>query len=448
MSDFFATEDDYDRLVEKVGPSRAAEIARNEGWQVRPKEVNFTPAMGGGDQMEDEDLNVATEDAADQDAAGSEGQYAGGLDAVNMGNPQDISKAILANARAQKQYYDQLAEQIKNRRYGPSESEKLFALSAALFSPTRVRGLSGTMGNVMPVLQKFGELRRTGEEERTQALQELAKQRMQLAQGDVKTALELQRLMASYNKPQPLVVPPGSTIVDRRDPSKIYQKTPGVSEEVVELPQGTFIKGPKGLTPITPKRKWRAATPAEAAQFGAQAGQIDETTGEFKASTAQPRKLGSAETKELLETEDLINRGTSSIGILQQALDLNSTAYEGSLSGARKALGSLFASDSPEYVATENLDNLITGQALESLKATFGAAPTEGERKILLDLQASSGKPRAVREQIYRRALALAQKRLGQNTQRVNRLKEGYYSKPTGGSAPVIRFDKKGNRIQ
>lgn len=198
MSDFFATEDDYDRLVEKVGPSRAAEIARNEGWQVRPKEVNFTPAMGGGDQMEDEDLNVATEDAADQDAAGSEGQYAGGLDAINLSNPQDVSKAILANARAQKQYYDRLAEQIKNRRYGPSESEKLFALSAALFSPTRVRGLSGTMGNVMPVLQKFGELRRTGEEERTQALQELSKQRMQLAQGNVKTALDLQRLMRTY----------------------------------------------------------------------------------------------------------------------------------------------------------------------------------------------------------------------------------------------------------
>lgn len=208
---------DYDAMVDRIGQEEADRRVREYGWEVLPAEggmkaipasqVNnllgqggLSMAMGGGDKVEDEDPNVADEDAADQDAAGSEGQYAGGLDAINLSNPQDISKAILKNARAQKQYYDQLAEQIKNRRYGPSVSEKLFALSAALAAPTQVRGFSGTMANVMPVLQKFGELRRTGEEQRQEALQELAKQRMQLAQGDIRNALLLQKMQADYLK--------------------------------------------------------------------------------------------------------------------------------------------------------------------------------------------------------------------------------------------------------
>lgn len=203
MSDFFATEDDYANLVSKIGASKAAQMAKEQGWSIRPKEVKFAPAMGGGDQMEDEDLNVANEDAAenaaDEDAAEAYTSL-GGLSAMDLTDPKQISKAIIANAAKQQQYYDNLANQIKQRRYGPSETERLLALSAAFFSPTSVRGLSGTMSNVLPVLQKFGELKRTGEEKREEALQNLAKQRMALAQGDVKTALDLQRLLATYNK--------------------------------------------------------------------------------------------------------------------------------------------------------------------------------------------------------------------------------------------------------
>ena len=204
MSDFFATEDDYANLVSKIGASKAAQLAKEQGWSIRPNEVKFAPAMGGGDQMEDEDLNVANEDAADNAAADNDAVNAyaslGGLSAMDLTDPKQISQAILANAAEQRKYYDDLAAEIKQRRYGPSESEKLLALSAAFFSPTTVRGFSGTMGNVLPVLQKFGELRRTGEEERQEALQNLAKQRITLAQGDIKTALDLQRLMATYNK--------------------------------------------------------------------------------------------------------------------------------------------------------------------------------------------------------------------------------------------------------
>jgi hypothetical protein len=53
----------------------------------------------------------------------------------------------------------------------------------------------------------------------------------------------------------------------------------------------------------------------------------------------------------------------------------------------------------------------MTGQALESLKLIFGGMPTEGERKILLEMQASAEKTPAQRKDIMIRAAAAAKSR-------------------------------------
>ena len=193
-----------------------------------------------GGPMEDEDQNVANEDAADEAAAGAYSSL-GGLSAMDLTDPKQISQAILANAKKQQDYYDDLADQIKQRRYGPSETEKLLALSSAFFQPTSVRGFSGTMGNVLPVLQKFGELRRTGEEKRAEALQGLVKQRAALEQGDLKTAIELQRLMRTY--------PTGLTydtqrgiFVDKNNPrpTQTVYAVPGTNRELVQWQDGLW----------------------------------------------------------------------------------------------------------------------------------------------------------------------------------------------------------------
>ena len=72
--------------------------------------------------------------------------------------------------------------------------------------------------------------------------------------------------------------------------------------------------------------------------------------------------------------------------------------------------------------------------ALQQLKAIFGGMPTEGERKILLELQASADKPDAVRQEILKRAAALAENRLKFNEQRAAELRGGSYYKPQGGA--------------
>lgn len=208
-------QDSYDAMVARIGKEEADRQVRQYGWTIIPTEgaLSAIPAsqvsnllgeepMGGGDQMEDDDLadeGVASSAPSDDDLVNAYSSL-GPLTAMDLTDPKQISRVILANAAQQKKYYDDLATEIKQRRYGPSTSEKLFALSAAFAAPTDVRGFSGTMSNVLPVLQKFGELKRTGEEKRTEALQALAKQRMALAQGDIKNALLLQKMQAEYAK--------------------------------------------------------------------------------------------------------------------------------------------------------------------------------------------------------------------------------------------------------
>ena len=197
----------------------------------------------GGPMPEDEGNPDTVNSAADNADADAVDAYAslGGLSAMDLTDPKQISQAILANAKKQQDYYDDLANQIKQRRYGPSETEKLLALSSAFFQPTSVRGFSGTMGNVLPVLQKFGELRRTGEEKRAEALQGLVKQRAALEQGDLKTAIELQRLMRTY--------PTGLTydtqrgiFVDKNNPrpTQTVYAVPGTNRELVQWQDGLW----------------------------------------------------------------------------------------------------------------------------------------------------------------------------------------------------------------
>ena len=117
-----------------------------------------------------------------------------------------LSAARAAMARRQKlqsdqqAFYDLMARQLQERRTGPSTSEQLFELSAALARPTTVRGLSGVLNNVMPVLQQQAKATREGAEGRTEALNALQMAQMKIKQGladqDVDTELALAKLVA------------------------------------------------------------------------------------------------------------------------------------------------------------------------------------------------------------------------------------------------------------
>jgi len=94
--------------------------------------------------------------------------------------------------------------------------------------------------------------------------------------------------------------------------------------------------------------------------------------------------------------------------------------------------------DDRQGQATTELKNIVLGQALSSLKSTFGAAPTEGERKILIELQASVDKTPKERGAIIKRAVDLAKMRLKFNEERAKGLRGQTYYKPGGNQSGSV----------
>ncbi len=137
--------------------------------------------------------------------------------------------------------------------------------------------------------------------------------------------------------------------------------------------------------------------------------------------------------KELFEVTDSISAAQNSIENLRAALNYSKTAYDGFGATQRAAVaGNL--TDSEAATATAMLNNIVTGNALEMLKATFGGAPTEGERAILLQLQGSANLPRAQREAIYNRAIQMAERRLQSNQAKAEGIRNGsYFQSQQGG---------------
>lgn len=163
-------------------------------------------------------------------------------------------------------------------------------------------------------------------------------------------------------------------------------------------------------------------------------------TGKMPREDAQP--LTATDKKAILEADEMVLSNTAAIDSLKRATALSKDAFTGPTAQMRGYGASFLGKDSDwgkSGIATENLRNEVESNALSQLKAIFGGAPTEGERKILLDLQGSASKSPEVREEIYRRAQTAAERRLAFNQKRADELRGGNFYKPAGSMsrAPV-----------
>jgi hypothetical protein len=162
-------------------------------------------------------------------------------------------------------------------------------------------------------------------------------------------------------------------------------------------------------------------------------------TGKMPREDAQP--LSATDKKAILEADEGVASGESAIRALKEAKGLSKQAMSGPTAGWRAAAGNnlpdwmvpdVIASPAASE-ATANLENTVTSNALSQMKAIFGGNPTEGERKILLDIQGSIGQPDNVRQAIYDRAIRAAEARLKFNRERAAELRGGTYYKPGTG---------------
>lgn len=145
--------------------------------------------------------------------------------------------------------------------------------------------------------------------------------------------------------------------------------------------------------------------------------------------------------KEIIQTDEELAAGQSGLKSLQQALKLNDSAMGFPGAGAVATMGSLLPEGiRPDAVnATQILDNTLTTGALPQMRAIFGANPTEGERKILLDIQGSSSKPPAVRKVIIENAIKALNARMAVNATKGEKLRSGSYFSPQEKPAENVR---------
>jgi hypothetical protein len=139
--------------------------------------------------------------------------------------------------------------------------------------------------------------------------------------------------------------------------------------------------------------------------------------------------------KELFEADEGIQAGVAVSQALDRALELNQTAWDGPAADLGTQAGALVGD--ANSVNTQELKNLVTSQALDQLKATFGSMPTEGERKILLEIQGSVTQSREVRKRIFERAKAAVERRVEYNQSKAEGLRSGEYFQEGYGTAPA-----------
>lgn len=143
--------------------------------------------------------------------------------------------------------------------------------------------------------------------------------------------------------------------------------------------------------------------------------------------------------KELIEQDDTVATAQSTIGNIKKALDLNDKIDTGWRAVDRAKIRVQLPGDSSKAKATLDYDNLVGTQTLGGMKAIFGGNPTEGERAILLELQASADKPADVRKAILERALTAAQRRIDLATARAKAIRGGtYLTEGAGDGSPSL----------
>jgi hypothetical protein len=352
-------------------------------------------------------------------------------------NMQGLSGILSGQRKSIGDLYDNITANIQKRYRAPDTNDLLVQIGMGMLAPQGENDAGGFAGSIQRGLRGVGayaQSRRAYETDMNKMLADVETDKAkQLA------ALESRYLTSAATAMRPRIPKAvGTQVVNGKIVAVAQDPTTG------EYSQTVLGDAPADLKPI-PGR-----TSNNQPVFMGAKGPVDAMGNPVTQFDVKPKPISATEQRQTVETEDLVNSGIGAVKTLEEALGLNSQAYEGSLSGWRKSVGQLFGSDDPRYVATENFDNLITTSALQSLRAIFGGNPTEGERKILLDIQAVSSKPRAVREAILRRALDVTKRRIGLETQRLQRLKGGDYSTrggSTAGAPRVIRYDKNGKRI-
>ncbi len=188
----------------------------------------------------------------DEELEGGLAAGADAEDAVDLSVYKDPNVQATVNRRNKlndeyKKYYDDLTAKIMAQRTGPTFSERMFQLSAALAQPTTRRGFGGVLENITPVLAAQQKAQREGITKRQEALSALKAaqlgQRVGLANQDVTTALAMAKIN-NQRPPAEFSYQLDQYGVVREVPKKVHR--PKNDAEYAAIPIGQYYAVPSG----------------------------------------------------------------------------------------------------------------------------------------------------------------------------------------------------------
>lgn len=202
----------FKAMQESVGPARA------EAWRVKnnlvvgmPPEENTVYDNEPKDGAEEKDFAIAAAPSETQRKAAKAGDPSA-LAQVNAYSAsemaqQNVTKQIEANlARLQKGQED-----LRNRRLGPTNAEKWFAIAAALGQPTRTGAFGESLGNLNKALYETKSAQREAQEKRETLLEkygmDIGEQQLRMLISAANQAGQNYRAVAAANKPKAGALP-------------------------------------------------------------------------------------------------------------------------------------------------------------------------------------------------------------------------------------------------
>ncbi len=371
--------------------------------------------------------------SADAPAAAEQPAPLGGEDALlqmlgTYSSAQPTSYSSDIDASRKKMASDQTAfENTVRAMYEgaaprPSRSELYFKLAQSFLTPGKtgnftegLAGAAGVAGEHAMETRKADQLQR---QQRLASETELAKIRL----GGQREDLETLRALDASERGDRRVIQ--GKLLERYLASGKPQSEAGKEAQDAGFRPGTPEFGKFVQERL--KQKLESGLMMKQAMLSIAQGTLAVRQDAERRASVQQELLTPTEMDAVLETQDAIGAAQSAKKSLSEALKINSTVFSGTAKDrAQYAYMQQMDPKNTRVKNTELFENLMTSQAASQLKAIFGGNPTEGERKILLDLQGLTLKSPEARESVIKRAEAALDERAARLGRREKEIRSG-----------------------
>jgi len=211
-----------------------------------------------------------------------------------------------------------------------------------------------------------------------------------------------------------------------------------IAERNARAPQNQIMTAPDGSIISVDPRTNQATTVREAARppmtVPSGASVINPQTGQV-IHTA-PKEMSPTDKKAIMEAEDQIPVLSNTVEALRRARELNAQAYSGITAGALTTIGTSgipgagMIADPERAKASREFNQIMSGQAIESMSNTLKGATTDREMTQFKEILGNPSTPPDIRARTIDRMVQLAERQMALQQDRIRQLRGGDYFRP------------------